>query len=130
MNTLKEKEIVSSTYLRAERVGLHRDLHFMRKFRLFEADPSCAMMYSLVIEEIEEKEQLQERDPNPLRPFSPKNYDQIGGKYVLGVTEEGYPFGLNLSDLKKHCAVYGGTGFGKSMILKILAAQIILDNEA
>ena len=126
MSTLTEQDIAKLS-VKAQNLGLDRDPHFMRLFRLLELNPSDNHMRSLIVESLSKAEEATRC--NPLSPISPNRHDRLDGELVVGQTQAGTFYGIDKNSLTRHLAVFGATGSGKTSVLLLLAIQILKGDE-
>ena len=74
---------------------------------------------------IDEQNALAIVDPDPFRPTAPIKHDDISGAILIGKTSNETPYGINPDSLCRHMLLVGASGSGKTVIMTLLAAQLV-----
>jgi hypothetical protein len=109
--------------------NLQKDPIVRTALETLQINPDDRQPLEFIMEKLEEQKTLDIISPDPFRRLAPTQFDNVDGQIVLGMTNNGTFYGIDPDSLCRHLLIIGASGTGKSVIMILLASQIIKKDE-
>jgi predicted NACHT family NTPase len=121
-----QEDDINSLWGRCHELGIDRYTDIAFALQVIQENPADTQMREVIHEAIAGFEFQETVSPNPFRSTAPLPSDDLSGELIVGRTENGAIYGINLDDLCRNLVLIGASGSGKSVILAQLAAMFLL----
>lgn len=109
--------------------NLQKDPAIRTALEILQINPEDRQPLEFIIEKLEEQKTLDIVSPDPFRRLAPTRYDNVDGQIVLGMTNNGRYYGIDPDSLCRHMLIIGTSGTGKSVLMTLIASQLITRDE-